>query len=188
MERPQHRQDIRPARPNLRIDGKDGAPSFTKAFAGATRAHPIAKLIRDVRHLDRLKETFVKGFVLEGNYKGRIHCQFNQLRSDEDGTVTGRFSSSQPNLQQIPEKGGRRQAGTKDVPARAVAATGTSWTTTRSNSGWSSTTHMSWTAGGYADAQARKRWSRSSTPIRGTDYHQSVADKIGRGRDVRPRP
>jgi DNA polymerase-1 len=43
--------------------------------------------------------------VLEGNYKGRIHCQFNQLKSDENGTVTERFSSSQPNLQQIPVRG-----------------------------------------------------------------------------------
>lgn len=71
----------------------------------AQHEHPVAQLVRDIRHLDRLKETFVKGFVLEGNYKGRIHCQFNQLRSDEGGTVTGRFSSSQPNLQQIPIRG-----------------------------------------------------------------------------------
>ena len=83
---------------------KTKAPSFTKASL-ALEEHPIAKLIRDVRHLDRLKETFVKGAVLEGNTKGRIHCQFNQLRSDEGGTVTGRFSSSQPNLQQVPKKG-----------------------------------------------------------------------------------
>jgi DNA polymerase-1 len=83
---------------------KTGAPSFTKTFL-AQHEHPIAKLVHDIRHLNKLKETFVKGFVLEGNYKGRIHCQFNQLRSDENGTVTGRFSSSQPNLQQIPVKG-----------------------------------------------------------------------------------
>ena len=83
---------------------KTGAPSFTKAFL-AQHEHPIAQLVNDVRRLDKLKETFVKGFVLEGNYKGRIHCQFNQLRSDEGGTVTGRFSSSQPNLQQIPIRG-----------------------------------------------------------------------------------
>ena len=83
---------------------KTGAPSFTKAFL-AQHEHPIAQLINDVRRLDKLKETFVKGVVLEGNYKGRIHCQFNQLRSDEGGTVTGRFSSSQPNLQQIPIRG-----------------------------------------------------------------------------------
>jgi DNA polymerase I-like protein with 3'-5' exonuclease and polymerase domains len=83
---------------------KTGAPSFTKAFL-AQHEHPTAKLVHDIRRLDKLKETFVKGFVLEGNYKGRIHCQFNQLRSDEGGTVTGRFSSSQPNLQQIPIRG-----------------------------------------------------------------------------------
>jgi Mesyanzhinovviridae DNA polymerase len=83
---------------------KTRSPSFTKASL-ALEAHPIAKLIRDVRHLDRLKETFVRGVVLEGNHKGRIHCQFNQLKSDENGTVTGRFSSSNPNLQQIPKRG-----------------------------------------------------------------------------------
>src|SRR5262249_42589105 len=77
---------------------KTEAPSFTKTFL-AQHTHPITELILDVRHLDKLKETFIKGFVLEGNYKGRVHCQFNQLRSDEGGTVTGRFSSSQPNLQ-----------------------------------------------------------------------------------------
>jgi DNA polymerase I-like protein with 3'-5' exonuclease and polymerase domains len=83
---------------------KIGAPSFTKVFL-AQQEHPIARLVLDIRHLDRLKETFIKSSILEGNHKGRIHCQFNQLKSDENGTVTGRFSSSQPNLQQIPKKG-----------------------------------------------------------------------------------
>jgi DNA polymerase I-like protein with 3'-5' exonuclease and polymerase domains len=35
---------------------------------------------------------------------GRIHCNFNQLRSDAYGTVSGRFSSSNPNLQNIPAR------------------------------------------------------------------------------------
>lgn len=80
---------------------KTAAPSFTKLWL-TQHKHPIAKLIHDVRRCDKLKETFVRGFILEGHHRGRIHCQFNQLRSDEGGTVTGRFSSSQPNLQQIP--------------------------------------------------------------------------------------
>lgn len=83
---------------------KTAAPSFTKLWL-AQHKHPVAKMINDARHCDKLKETFIKGFVLEGNHKGRIHCQFNQLRSDEGGTVTGRFSSSTPNLQQIPIRG-----------------------------------------------------------------------------------
>lgn len=85
------------------LTAKTKAPSITKAWLDQ-HEHPVAKLILDIRRIDKLKETFVKGFVLEGNYKGRIHCQFNQLRSDEGGTVTGRFSSSLPNLQQIPTR------------------------------------------------------------------------------------
>ena len=41
---------------------------------------------------------------LQHQYRGRIHCQFHQLRSGEGGTVTGRFSSSSPNLQQVPAR------------------------------------------------------------------------------------
>jgi DNA polymerase I-like protein with 3'-5' exonuclease and polymerase domains len=83
---------------------KTGAPSITRTWL-AQQEHPIAKLVAVIRRLDKLKETFIKGSVLEGNHKERIHCQFNQLKSDEGGTVTGRFSSSKPNLQQIPIRG-----------------------------------------------------------------------------------
>ena len=38
-------------------------------------------------------------------HEGRIHADINQIRSDTGGTVTGRFSMSNPNLQQIPAKG-----------------------------------------------------------------------------------
>ncbi len=80
---------------------KTNAPSFTKEWLAACQ-HPVAKIVHEVRHLDKLRETFIKGVVLEGHYKGRLHCSFNQLRSDTNGTVSGRFSSSHPNLQQIP--------------------------------------------------------------------------------------
>lgn len=80
---------------------KTEAPSFTKAWL-EYHPHPITDLIRKVRHLDKLRETFIKGFILEDHVKGRIYTNFNQLRSDAFGTVSGRLSSSQPNLQQIP--------------------------------------------------------------------------------------
>ena len=80
-----------------------GAPSFTKDWLAAC-PHPLAKTVHEIRHLDKLRETFIKGVVLEGSYKGRIHCSFNQLRSDASGTISGRFSSSNPNLQQIPAR------------------------------------------------------------------------------------
>jgi DNA polymerase-1 len=80
---------------------KTKAPSFTKEWLAAC-PHPVAKAIHEIRHLDKLRETFIKGAILDHHYKGRIHASFNQLRSDASGTVSGRFSSSQPNLQQIP--------------------------------------------------------------------------------------
>jgi DNA polymerase I-like protein with 3'-5' exonuclease and polymerase domains len=83
---------------------KTETPSFTKEWL-AHCEHPVAGLIREARGLDKLKETFVKSFILEGHTNGRIHCQFNQLRSDKGGTISGRFSSSKPNLQQIPIRG-----------------------------------------------------------------------------------
>ena len=83
---------------------KTKAPSFTKLWL-AQHKHPVAQTINEIRHLDKLRETFIKGFILDGHTKGRIHCQFHSLKGDENGTVTGRFSSSLPNLQQIPKRG-----------------------------------------------------------------------------------
>ena len=81
---------------------KSNAPSFTKHFL-KTHKHPVAKKILEVREYNKANTTFVDT-ILNHQYKGRIHCQFNQLRSDEGGTVSGRFSSSHPNLQQVPSK------------------------------------------------------------------------------------
>jgi DNA polymerase I-like protein with 3'-5' exonuclease and polymerase domains len=79
---------------------KTEAPSFTKAWL-EHHPHPVTDSIRRVRHLDKLRETFIKG-ILEKHVNSRIYTQFHQLRSDSNGTVTGRMSSSLPNLQQIP--------------------------------------------------------------------------------------
>jgi len=78
------------------------APSFTKQFL-ATHPHPIAQKIVKLREFNKANTTFVET-ILEHSHKGRIHCDFNPLRSDDGGTVTGRFSSSNPNLQQIPAR------------------------------------------------------------------------------------
>jgi len=79
-----------------------GAPSFTKQFL-ANHEHPLAKKIVKIRELNKANTTFVET-ILEHSHDGRIHCDFNALRSDDGGTVTGRFSSSNPNLQQIPAR------------------------------------------------------------------------------------
>ncbi len=78
-----------------------GAPSFRKEWL-LSHPHPVAQLVNNARHMDKFRGTFVQGYLLEGSVNGRIHGQFHPLRSEQGGTVSGRFSSSNPNLQNIP--------------------------------------------------------------------------------------
>mgnify|MGYP000382495827 CR=1 FL=1 len=77
-------------------------PSITKAFLQAC-PHEVAGQILKLRELNKANNTFIDS-ILRYEHNGRIHCEFNQLKSDDAGTVTGRFSSSNPNLQQIPAR------------------------------------------------------------------------------------
>ena len=81
---------------------KSGSPSFTKQFL-SHHSHPVAKKIVKIRELNKANTTFVET-ILNHAHNGRIHCDFHPLRTDDGGTVTGRFSSSNPNLQQIPSR------------------------------------------------------------------------------------
>jgi DNA polymerase I-like protein with 3'-5' exonuclease and polymerase domains len=78
----------------------DGAPSFQKKWL-ERHEDLILNEIAVQRGLTKHKGTFIKA-ILEHEINGRIHAQFNQLKSDEYGSVSGRFSSSNPNLQNIP--------------------------------------------------------------------------------------
>ena len=80
-----------------------GNASFPKLFLEKVN-HPIGELIREVRSMDKLKGTFVDSYILDKHINGRVYCQFHQLRSDNTGTRSGRFSSSDPNLQNIPSR------------------------------------------------------------------------------------
>ena len=80
-----------------------GAPSFTKSFL-AHHPHPIAKSIVDAREYNKANGTFIEALLSYAEHDGRIHGHINQLRSDEGGTVSGRLSMANPNLQQIPAR------------------------------------------------------------------------------------
>lgn len=82
---------------------KRGAPSFRKAWL-KNHPSPLAKMIVEARGCDKMRNPFVEGYILGHHLNGRLHCLFHQLRSDEYGTVSGRFSSSDPNLQNIPTR------------------------------------------------------------------------------------
>lgn len=80
-----------------------GAPSFTKDFLKTVR-HPIADLIREIRKCSKLRGTFVESYILDSHIGGKVYGQFHLLRGDGDGTRSGRFSSSTPNLQNLPSR------------------------------------------------------------------------------------
>jgi DNA polymerase I-like protein with 3'-5' exonuclease and polymerase domains len=81
---------------------KTNSPSFTKNFL-QNHPHPTVKLIAQAREINKAHTTFIDT-IIKYSHKGRIHSEINQLRSDNGGTVTGRFSYSNPNLQQIPAR------------------------------------------------------------------------------------
>lgn len=80
-----------------------GLPSFTKTFLDGLD-HPLAKAIIEARELNKTYGTFLRPYIEMSAYDGRIHPHVNQLRSDDGGTVTGRLSMAQPNLQQVPSR------------------------------------------------------------------------------------
>mgnify|MGYP003148644238 FL=1 len=81
---------------------KTGAPSFTKNFL-ANHPHNIVQAIAKAREINKAHTTFIDT-ILKYSQRGRIHAEINQLRSEGGGTVTGRFSMNNPNLQQIPAR------------------------------------------------------------------------------------
>ncbi len=76
----------------------NGSPSFNEQWL---LTNPTGKLIVDLRKLENLKASFLVPMKEQHLWKGRCHADYNQLRGDEYGTITGRLSSSNPNLQQI---------------------------------------------------------------------------------------
>ena len=82
---------------------KSGQVSLSKNYL-ETHSNIFLRLIARARQYDKLINVFVDG-ILKFVHKGRIHAEINQIRSERGGTVTGRFSMRNPNLQQIPGKG-----------------------------------------------------------------------------------
>ena len=82
---------------------KTKAPSFNKNFL-KNHADYTINLINSAREANKARTTFIET-IYRYVHNGRIHADINQLRSEFGGTVTGRFSYTHPNLQQIPRSG-----------------------------------------------------------------------------------
>ncbi len=150
----------------------NGQPSFTKEYLKALN-HPIASKINEIRELKKLKSTFVKGYLLESNTNGLIHCSFHPLRNADDGdssgTKTGRFSSDKPNLQNIPV---RSEAGKKIRKAFIAHAGHSHWRKfDYSQIEYRMLAHFAVNeTGGVSADQLRAEYNADPT----TDYHNRV--------------
>ena len=71
---------------------KTDSPSFTKNFI-SKHEHPTVRMIAEARKINKVRTTFIDT-ILSHEHKGRIHADINQIRSDDGGTVTGRFISA----------------------------------------------------------------------------------------------
>ena len=82
---------------------KTKAPSFNKNFL-KNHSNYIINQINSAREANKARTTFIET-IYRYVHNGKIHADINQLRSEFGGTVTGRFSYTHPNLQQIPKSG-----------------------------------------------------------------------------------
>ena len=84
-------------------------PQVDAKLLEAHASEPVAAHILALRKMSKIQNTFLEGHILGHEFNGRVHADFNQLRSERDdgggfGTVSGRYSCTSPNLQQIPTR------------------------------------------------------------------------------------
>ncbi len=95
---------------------KSGYSTDAEVMEKIQGLHPIVPLIMEYRQLSKLKSTFVDALLIKSeNEDGRVHTSFNQ-----NVTATGRISSTEPNLQNIPV---RTQIG-REIRRAFVASPG----------------------------------------------------------------
>ena len=151
---------------------KSDEPSFTQNWL-INSPHKISKLIVQARELNKFHSTFLNS-ILKYSYKGRIHAEINQLRSDNGGTVSGRISMSNPNLQQLPAR--NKEFGPK-IRGLFLPEEGYKWGSfDYSQQEPRMVVHYAASIGeGYDGSQELVKAYDNAT----ADFHQTVADLVG---------
>jgi len=149
-----------------------GEPSFTTNWLSNSK-HKICKLIMQAREINKFHGTFLQS-ILKYEYNGRIHAEINQLRSDSGGTVSGRLSMANPNLQQLPA---RNKEYAKRIRGLFLPEEGCQWGSfDYSQQEPRMVVHYAASIGeGYeGSTELVEAYSNSET-----DFHQTVADLAG---------
>ncbi len=140
---------------------------------------PVAKLIVNIRRLDKVRGTFIEGFFLELATNGRVYPQINPLPTDEAGTISGRSSCTNPNLQQLSAKDPELA---RDVRGCCLPEEGAEWAALDySQQEPRLAVHFAYLAGVRGAATVVQQYRRNPR----TDFHNMVNDlagDIGRGR------
>lgn len=88
--------------------GRDDFPRTEKGNASFTEKYlatfPEGRSVLDLRKWSNLRNTFVTPLKERHVYEGRVHPRLNPTKSDDYGAISGRFSCSNPNLQQVPKR------------------------------------------------------------------------------------
>ena len=148
-----------------------GAPSFQGPWL-ESHEHDLPKMIVEARRINKARTTFIDGAILEYSHHGRIHAEAHPLKNDGGGTVTGRFSYSNPNLQQVPARD--PEIG-KMIRSLFIPEEGATWGAfDYSQQEPRITVHYASLLGLEGAADAVKAYSTE-----GADFHQIVADMAG---------
>ena len=151
---------------------KTNEPSFTQNWLFNSN-HKIAKLILQARELNKFHNTFLSS-IMKYQHNGRIHAEIQQLRSENGGTVSGRLSMSNPNLQQIPAR--NKEFGPK-IRSLFIPEKGCKWGSfDYSQQEPRMTVHYAASVGdGYEGSNELVEAYKNKE----ADFHQTVADLVG---------
>ena len=151
---------------------KTKEPSFTQNWL-INNKNKIAQLIVSAREINKFHGTFLSS-IMRYQVDGRIHGEINQLRGDNGGTVSGRLSMSNPNLQQVPAR--NKDFGQK-IRSLFVPEKGDQWGSfDYSQLEPRMTVHYAASIGdGYEGSNELVEAYQNAS----ADFHQTVADLVG---------
>jgi DNA polymerase I-like protein with 3'-5' exonuclease and polymerase domains len=151
---------------------KTKEPSFTQNWL-INNKNKIAQLIVSAREVNKFHGTFLSS-IMKYQINGRIHGEINQLRGDNGGTVSGRLSMSNPNLQQVPAR--NKDFGPK-IRSLFIPEEGFKWGSfDYSQQEPRMTVHYAASIGdGYEGSNELVEAYQNAS----ADFHQTVADLVG---------